>query len=216
MKEFEVQALLDAATARTGLSELSHPGIPGIVDNLRAFIDAVNQEGLISERSWSHASEYFIRLLVNRLWMVKDLKEHPDILGEHLTPPVVILPLPRTGSTKLQRMLGAGNSFQNLLWWHMHMPSRIPGLPNGGVDERIRVTREYEAWMYEACPDMIKGHPMYAEEPEEEQVFAENIFLSTRMFTSFGAFSFGDWLMKCGPGDPRRHAGTIAVPSMAI
>jgi hypothetical protein len=201
MKDFDVEVLVDAAKTRTGLAQLSHPGIPDIMDNLRAFIDAVNQQGLISDRRWSHASEYFIRLLANRLWLIKDLKEHPEIFEEHLAPPIVILPLPRTGSTKLQRMLGAGKSFQNLLWWHMHMSSRIPDLPNEGVDERIRLTREYEAWMYEVCPDMIKGHPMYAEEPEEEQVFAENIFLSTRMFTSFGAFSFGEWLMKSGPAD---------------
>lgn len=201
MQEFEVKALLDAAKDRTGLTGFSHPDIPEIMDNLHAFIAAVNQQVLVSDRSWRHAFEYFVRLLINRLWFVKDLEEHPDILEEELAPPVVILPLPRTASTKLQRMLAPGNSFQNLLWWHIHMSSRIPGQPDGGVDERVRVTREYEAWMYEACPDMIKGHPMYAEEPEEEQVFAENIFLSTRMFTSFGAFSFAEWLINSGHDD---------------
>src|SRR5206468_2286002 len=50
MKDFDVEVLVDAAKTRTGLAQLSHPGIPDIMDNLRAFIDAVNQQGLISDR----------------------------------------------------------------------------------------------------------------------------------------------------------------------
>ena len=173
MKPFDVGALLTEANRRTGLTDL---GDPDCIGNLEAFVQSVNQSGEVAENRWDAAYEYVVRLLVNRQYFAKDLKDHPEILDEPLQPPVAIVALPRTGSTKLQRLLGATGHFQNLLWWQQHMFARIPGEADGGVAQRLEETKRFEKWCYEVCPDMLKGHPRFAEEPEEEQILNEYMF----------------------------------------
>ena len=176
MKIFQTQELLTTARERTGLSNF---GDPAFLENLEMVIGSVNAGGAISDRRWNNAYEYFVRLLVNRLWFEKDLTENPEILNQELLPPVAIISLPRTGSTKTQRLLGESDAFQNLLWWHMHMFAQIPGAPNGGRAERLRITKEFEAWCDEASPNLKYGHARYAEKPEEEQILQEFMFAPT-------------------------------------
>ena len=175
MKLIDVQDLLSAAKQRTGLSDF---GEPDLLENLEVFIKAVNEGQGIADDRWEQCREYYIRLLMNRLWFAKDLKDHPEILDEEILPPVIILPQPRTGSTKLHRMLGASGSFQHVLWWHMFMMSRIPDKHDGGKSERIQATKDFEQWSLAMSPDMVKGHPLYAMTTEEEQFFHEMTFCS--------------------------------------
>lgn len=173
MKKYDASEILSEAKLRTGLSDF---GQPEFLENYTTAISSINDKQEIAQDRWDVVREYFIRLLVNRLRFAKDITDHPEILSEDLKPPVAIVALPRTGSTKLQRMLGVSDAYQNLLWWQMHMFARIPGALNGGVEERISVTKEFEHWVYKVCPDMVKGHPRYAEEPEEEQILNEFMF----------------------------------------
>ncbi len=196
MKHFDVDDLVTTAKQRTGLANF---GEPDFMDNLAIFMDAVNDEQAIAEDRWHHCREYFIRLLINRLWFAKDLQEHPEILDEELKPPVIILPLPRTGSTKLHKMLAASGSFQDVLWWHMHMLSRIPGKDDGGVAERIRATQEFERWSMDMSPDMAKGHPLSAMTTEEEQILHEMTFWSVRMSLQCSTSpSYHEWQAQHG------------------
>lgn len=193
MKQFGTNTLLQTAMQRTGLTDF---GTPDFMDGLNAFVNGLNNAGDIKEDRWDQAFEYILRLLMNRLWCAKDLTDHPEILDIELTPPVVILSLPRTGSTKLQRMLGASNSFNSAPFWQMNMFARIPGEPNGGVERRIAETRALEKWIYNVSPDMLKGHPMFTDEPEEEQLLNENTFRATRMGFVFNSPDYAQWLAE--------------------
>lgn len=190
MKNFDVKQLLDTATQRTGLSDF---GPEDFREGLEALVEGINAQQSIRDDRWNDTFEYLVRVLNNRLWFARDLKDHPEILDQELLPPVVILPMPRTGSTKLQRLLGASDSFQSLLYWRMHMFARIPGLENGGKAERIRETEKFEKWIYEVCPDFIKGHPVFALEPEEEQILNEFTFRTHRLPALFYAPKYADW-----------------------
>ena len=74
--------------------------------------------------------QYIIRMLVNRARMQKDLVDHPEIERIELLPPVAIVGLPRTGSSKLQRILSASSGLQSLPFWPAHMFGRIPVEPD--------------------------------------------------------------------------------------
>lgn len=185
--------LLQTAKDRTGLSDF---GQPDCMDNLEALVTSINTGGAVSPRRWDDVHEYLVRILVNRLWFAKDLKENPDILEQELLPPVAIVSLPRTGSTKTQRLLGASDQFLNLLWWQMHMFARIPGESDGGVAERLRLTKEFEAWADKASPDLKLGHARYADQPEEEQILQEFMFAPTISVQFSGSDYTPEQLMK--------------------
>ena len=193
MKNFDMKKLLQTAEDRTGLSDF---GQPDCMDNLDALIKSINSGAAVSPRRWDDVFEYLVRILVNRLWFAKDLKDHPEILDQELLPPVAIVSLPRTGSTKTQRLLGASDEFLNLLWWQMHMFARIPGEPDGGVAERLRVTREFEVWADQASPNLKSGHARYADQPEEEQILQEFMFAPTISVQFSGSDYTPEQLMK--------------------
>ncbi|MFO1426363.1 MAG: sulfotransferase [Steroidobacteraceae bacterium] len=191
MKNFDVGELLRGAERATGLSDF---GPDDFRPGLEALVNSMNAHGSVSDDRWQDAWDFLLRLLKNRLWFAQDLKDHPGILDQQLLPPVTILPLPRTGSTKLQRMLDASDSFQPLLYWRMFMFARIPGLKDGGAAERLQETKDFEKWLYAVCPDYIKGHPIFAEEADEEQILNRFTFRAPILTTMFYAPEATRWI----------------------
>ena len=193
MKSFDVQELLETAKRSTELSDF---GPADFLEGMNAFIGSVNAQGEIADRLWTHMYERLQRLLVNRLWFAKDVAAHPEITNENVDTPAIIVSLPRTGSTKLHRMLGAADDFQTVKLWQVHLPSRIPGLEDGGRAKRIQQTREYEKWLYETSPETITGHPVFTDEPEEDQLLNEFTFRTTYLGGAFNVPAYSQWLMQ--------------------
>jgi hypothetical protein len=78
-----------------------------------------------------------VRFLVNRLRLQHDLTAHPEILEEDVSDPLVVLGMPRTGTTKLQRMLSADPQNQRLELWKLLNPAPFPDDPPGQPHGRI-------------------------------------------------------------------------------
>ncbi len=59
----------------------------------------------------------FKRFLVNRLRWEADVEKQPEILDEDVSDPIIVLGLPRSGTTKLQRFLSADPHVQATPAW---------------------------------------------------------------------------------------------------
>jgi Sulfotransferase family len=158
-------ALLDEARRQAGLDNY---GDMTFAEGLRVLIDSVNNEARLSEDNEAALHRELVKLLVNRLRMQLDIKRHPEILDEQLLAPVFITSLPRTGSTKLHRLLAATGNFNALKFWHTYNFARIPDSEGIDPDPRIADTERYLQWLYRKAPRFQAGHPMYTEEAEEE------------------------------------------------
>lgn len=173
MSFLSVSELLDTSARRTGLSDF---GPDDFREGFELLVSCLNASDTIPEDRKLAIHDKFLRLLMNRQWFAKDLREHPEIAEEELLPPVAIVSLPRTGTSKLQRILGVTDAFNSTLFWHTMYFARIPGQADHGVAERIRLTRDYEHSLTEKVPNFHQGHPMHAEEVEEEYVLTEHSF----------------------------------------
>lgn len=192
--KLDVKNLLDTARQRTGLSDF---GPDDFLEGLEVVVKGLNEEAGIREDRWPMVYEHrLLRLLINRLWFEKDLKEHPEILDEDIGAPVIMAGLPRTGSTKLHRILAASGGFQVLRFWTTNMFARIPGEPEGGLARRIRETREFEKWMYQTSPGIHQGHPLYTDEAEEDQWIMETTFRHPLLFGLFESPSYAQWIAQ--------------------
>lgn len=191
MKHLAVNDLLESAVQRAGLTEF---GEDEFLEGLTALVDGLNNDVSIVEDRWENLRDWLINLLVNRLRFQHDLELHPEILDEDLGTPIIIASMPRTASTKLHRMLAASNDFQVLKFWTAHQFARIPGLPDGGKAERIQETEKFEKWMYEACPQMLNGHPLFTHEAEEEIFLNECTFKTQMLASRFGSETYQRWL----------------------
>lgn len=70
------------------------------------------------------------RFLVNRARWEADVEKHPEILDEDVDDPIVVLGLPRSGTTKMQRFLGRPQPSGNSRLGHVE-PGSLPGRAAG-------------------------------------------------------------------------------------
>ncbi|MEJ7935460.1 sulfotransferase [Sphingobium sp. AN558] len=195
MTGLNAETLLQMARERTGLSDF---GPDDFREGLEMLVRGVNADVVVRPDRVDALHENILRLLINRLWFQKDLADHPEILDEVIDAPIIITSLPRTGSTKLHRLLGASGDFQLVEYWKGHMFARIPGATDGGRERRIAETRAYEKWLYEVSPDMITGHPVFTDEAEEEMQLLEYSFRTTGCGV-FGSASYFEWILSADP-----------------
>jgi hypothetical protein len=119
-----LEPLLDAAFAEaaTGVREFRDASfLPNLVKTLE-----VPQRLAMSARGLMGVQANFTRFLVNRLRWEADVARHPEILDEDVDDPIIVLGLPRSGTTKLQRFLSADPQLRATPAWMMFNPAPFP------------------------------------------------------------------------------------------
>jgi hypothetical protein len=115
--------------------------------------------------------------LVNRLVIQEYRRRHPEILQERVEDPLVIVGLPRTGTTLLQRMLATDARFCSAAWWETRYPAPLPGEHVRDASRRIALARDEVAQMIRFIPDILAIHPLDAMAADEEFMLMEHSFL---------------------------------------
>jgi hypothetical protein len=169
----ERDALMGAAQEATGLEDWGED--TSFIEGLDVLLSDFRETAGLNDAGRAAQAQDVMRLLVNRLFMQKDLSEHPKILEEELLPPIVILGLPRTGTSKLQRTIAADPGMQRLEVWRLVSPARIPGVSADQPDPRIAIGEQFEA-MLRQVPEFMARHPMEAHEPDEDLWLMELTF----------------------------------------
>ncbi len=135
---------------------------------LTHLIQGLNRTAQFRAGAAAVKRQYILRILMNRLRMIRDFSAHPEIADIELVPPLLINGLPRTGSTKMQKTLAATGDFNFLPYWMCINSASHTGQPNEDVSDRIAEIDEYANWFREVSPETRFGHDMAALEPEEE------------------------------------------------
>lgn len=174
--DFDAERLLKEASAATG--GLSHFGDASFRPALAKLC-----ESLAGEAQLSATGVYLMRMkivgqLVNRLKVEDWFKRHPEIAEETIAAPVVIVGLPRTGTTKLHRLLARDPRFYWMAWWESIYPVPFDGESLQQPQARISQARSDVKAMTEAMPKLTAIHPMDADAADEEVMLMEHSFLS--------------------------------------
>jgi hypothetical protein len=110
------------------------------------------------------------RNAANRLLVHDLLKRHPEILDIPIEKPVIVVGLPRSGTTHLVNVLAADTRFRSMPLWEAYEPVPNPNesTPSDGVDPRwARCQRDWEA-MQAGAPFVAAMHPMEPDHVHEE------------------------------------------------
>jgi hypothetical protein len=124
-----LEPLLDSAFAEAGTGA-KYFRDPSFLPNLQKTLE-VPQRLTMSARGLMGVQSNFTRFLVNRLRWEADVERHPEILDEDVSDPIVVLGLPRSGTTKLQRFLSADPALRATPTWAMFNPAPFPGEARG-------------------------------------------------------------------------------------
>lgn len=176
MSRFDADTLLKEASAATG--GLSDFGDPSFLPALHKLCEALEREAKLSETGVYLMRMKLVGQLVNRLKVEDWFARHPEIADETIAAPVVIVGLPRTGTTKLHRLLSRDPRFYWMAWWESIYPVPFGGETLQQPNARIAQARSDVQAMTEAMPKLTAMHPMDADAADEEVMLMEHSFLS--------------------------------------
>ncbi|MFI6423939.1 sulfotransferase family protein [Promicromonospora sp. NPDC050880] len=133
-------------------------------DDLGAVVRGVAEIPRLSPLGWSLIMADVKARYANRLRVERVLAEHPEILDEPITAPVVVCGLPRTATTLAHRVLSASPQHRAPLLWEM----QDTGLADPRAERKlVRQLSRGAAMMERFAPDIPHIHPIGVDRPEE-------------------------------------------------
>ncbi len=200
-----VDGLLAAAAATAGLDDL---GDRHFMTGLSTLVEALPREAQLNAMGEMMVYGGIINLLVNRLRYVRDIKVHPQILQEKIVKPIIVLGLPRTGTTKLQRVLSADPQVQRMDYWRITNPAPFPGEEWGKPKARIEAAQAVEQMLAAQFPGWMARHPTEALEPDEELHLMHGSFECMISWLFARVPTYYDYISRCDQRPMYRHLHT--------
>jgi len=191
--EFNLDSVLDSARTEAGLDDF---GDEGFVEALAKMLETVAAEVRFKPAGLLNFKAMNQRLLVNRLRYQRDVTRHPEILEEDVSDPIMILGMPRTGTTKLQRMMSADPNAIPLLLWMAQNPAPFPGELPGAPEGRIAFARAIQEAQAEQNPDFLASHERTAEDADEDSDLLLGAFDYVMLYIIDPAPSFLAWVQE--------------------
>ena len=165
--DFTVDGILTDARNATGLDDF---GPDDFLERLGLLVDEWSADdgltGIGRLTLWNKLT-LFSR---NRLLIQDHLKRHPEVHDVEIERPIIVVGLPRSGTTHLLNLLAADSSKHSLPLWESYEPLPMPGEAAGddGVDPRYaRCAAQWDA-IQKSSPFLAAMHPMNPDHIHEE------------------------------------------------
>ena len=178
-------AVLAGAREATGLTDF---GPEDFHERLDRLLDEWNGDTRAYALKRQFLLNYAVRYASNRLLIHDLLKRHPEIHEERIERPIIVVGMPRSGTTHLLNLLGADRRLRSTPLWETYAPVPSPKEPLGadGVDPRY--ARVAASWEMQLASNPLSA-AMHAMEPDH---FHEDVEL---MGPDFAGYNF-EWLAR--------------------
>ncbi len=135
--DLDVDDIVATARNATGMRAF---GDDTLLDRLAAQVVALESDLGLSGLGRYIVRERLVGLLKARLRFEDFVRRHPDALEVRLQPPIIVVGLPRSGTTHLVNLLAADSRFRSMPWWEVVEPIPVIGDGPGrdGVDPRYQ------------------------------------------------------------------------------
>ncbi|MCB1688981.1 MAG: sulfotransferase [Halioglobus sp.] len=189
---FDPDDLIAAARQVDGLSDF---GDNSHEEPLRRLLWSLEHEADLNDIGRSAMHQRVLDILATRLRVQAWLTRYPEIQDEVIAAPLVIIGLPRTGTTMLHRTIAADHRMYAPLWYEVRFP--CPDLDwdfTAAGDRRIADAKAEMQFMVDANPDLLAIHPMDALGPDEDIMLLEQSFYSFNIQAFVNIPSFDAWI----------------------
>ena len=185
-----VDDYLDKARAATGLDDF---GEDSFREGLEVLVDSVNREARLNAAGQASFDGQMVMLLSQRLQVEDWYARHPEIDQQEIVAPLMVLGLPRTGSTALHCLLGEDPHVRVLHNWESMAPCPPPEYATRHTDPRIAMMEGFMAQREELTPRMKQMLPSSATSPTEDQLTMGMDFKSQYFQASFRIPAYSEW-----------------------
>ena len=189
-KSVSAAQLLEKAKARAGLEDF---GEPEFFEALSRLLESAQREACLNVIGKLALRNDVVRILCNRLALVRDRQRHREIGQQEIREPLFIVGLPRSGTTVLHTLLAADPAHRVPLTWEIMSPSP-PDAENR--PERIRRATRDLAMLRWLAPSFETVHATGAELPQECVSLLSPTFMSDQFDTMYNIPSYRAWFFR--------------------
>ncbi|MGH0033841.1 MAG: sulfotransferase family protein [Myxococcota bacterium] len=163
--ELSVGAVLEAAAAQTGLSDF---GADDFRERLGVWLSELDADPELTGLGRLNHFNDCVRYASNRLRIHRLLEEHPEIHEVEIARPIVVVGLPRSGTTHLVNLIAADARLRSMPLWEGQEPVPVAEVSEVARDPRyVRCANAWKA-MQAFVPLLAAMHPMDPDHIHEE------------------------------------------------
>jgi len=195
--------LISNARTQTGLSDF---GDWPLDEPLGVLCGSLTDELELHALGRAHVSRQLIGALATRLRLVDLWKRRPEILNEPIERPIIVIGLPRSGTTILHRLLARDPGARVAPFWEQVAP-----LPIGDIeaqqpdpDPRIALIQSSIDALYTMAPELRSMHEVRVDEPDEDISLLLFAFASLQFEWSYAVPSYSRYYQSVDHTDGYR------------
>ncbi|MGJ3509867.1 sulfotransferase family protein [Enemella sp. A6] len=165
---FNVDAIKEAARDATGLDDFG-PDEDALTERMQVWVD-VGNEPIRTNMARMAMFGLMTKYLSNRMRVYDFAARHPQVREIEITKPVMVIGLPRSGTSHLVNLIAADSRFRAAPIWELDSPVPPPGGGPGpdGIDPRYKAQERTWDMMTAGNPYMHAWHPMQPWRIEED------------------------------------------------
>lgn len=180
------------AEEATGLSDF---GAPEYRENLKFLLRCYDDESRLGEEGVESTRATLVNCLKSRLYSVARLAANEECLAAPLVAPLVIMGLPRTGTTALHKLLAADPASQSLEYWLGCQPDVRPPREEWPAHPGYQEASASLARIYAHSPEIESIHSMQPDEADECRLLFLQDFLGLTFSSNATLPSYQEWLL---------------------
>jgi hypothetical protein len=185
--------LIRAARERTGLEQFDSDSF---LEPLELLVRGVNERTDYTERGLETLSGEFVNHLSNRLRVADYLRQHPELLDAPLEVPIVVMGMPRTGTTIVSYLLDCDPRWRSLLNWEA--VDSVPPATTKTLrsDPRCVEKKQLQEKLYAALP-FSPPHWEWADGPTECMFVQAQDFKALMWDARAPSREYAEYILSC-------------------
>lgn len=200
---FSLDAIMNAAIKRSGVPDF---GDMDFLEGLKKLRTSLDHHESYTPFGHFYMRQMILAMLVHRLRHVELLKQHPEIHNERIAKPIIILGLPRSGTTLLFNLLALDPTHRFMPNWEAFI-AQVPPKGNYTIENDPR--KKQAKWMLRfqkyLMPDIDTLHVFAPEIPEECTPILMQSFATQAYTGQFNIPDFSSWLDHADHFPTYRH-----------
>jgi len=189
---FDRDRLVEEATAASGHDDL---GEPTWQEGLDQVLGSLAEEAHLHELGVEIAAGEVVAYLSNRAAVTAWRRTHPELAGQAIDRPIVIVGQPRTGTTILHDLLAQDPALRAPLSWEVDRPVPPPETATFATDPRIAEVQATIDMADVLIPGFTAFHPIGAQLAQECVRITAGDFRSMIFPTQYRLPTYNRWLL---------------------
>jgi len=173
---------------------------------LQQLLASLNRDDNLHPFGRFYIKQMLIGLLANRLKLVELWKHQPQVHGEKISAPLIILGLPRTGTSFLFELLAQDPAHRYLTNWEATVAQvPEPGDYTWEKDPRRKLGGRLMGFQNYLAPQMREIHSFHLDGPEECTPLLMQGFNTLAIASMFNVPRYSEWLNTAPHVETYRH-----------